>query len=77
MFDTKNYSKRKKNETNLISIGLNFSAGVALFFYFGYLADNYFQYKFIFKIIGLFLGIFGATYKLIKDVKKLDGREQN
>jgi F0F1-type ATP synthase assembly protein I len=75
MFDSKKYARKKGSESGLLSVGLNFSAGVGLFFYFGYLADNYFEHKFTFKLIGLMFGIFGATVKLLKDVKKLDERE--
>lgn len=75
MFNAKKYAQKKRSESGFLSVGLNFCAGVGLFFYFGYLADNYFDHKFTFKLIGLMLGIFGATVKLLKDVKKLDERE--
>ena len=75
MFDAKKYSQKKHSESGFLSAGLNFGAGVGLFFYFGYLADNFFEHKFTFKLIGLMFGIFGATVKLLKDVKKLDERE--
>ncbi len=72
MVNIKGYTKKKKNESNAMGLGLSFIAGVGIFFYFGHLADNYFSKQFTFKMIGLFLGIFGATVKLLKDVKKID-----
>jgi len=77
IFDAKKYAEKKRTETNAMTIGLNFAAGVGFFFYMGHLADNSLGYVFTFKLIGLFLGLIGATIKLIKDVRKLDGREQN
>jgi F0F1-type ATP synthase assembly protein I len=60
-----------------MSLGLNFVSGVVLYFFLGYYLDDYLNHQFTFKIIGLFLGLFGSTYKLIKDVKKIDGVQKN
>ena len=63
--------KSRKNQ-NVMAVGLNYVAGVAIFFWLGYLADEFFGTQFVYKLIGTFVGIFGSTFKLIKDTQKFN-----
>lgn len=76
-FDGKKYAEKKKNESGAMGLGLNYVAGVALFFFLGRLVDNHYDFKMTFQLVGLFLGLFGSTFKLLKDVKKLDDAKKN
>ena len=62
-----------RNESKMISVGIQFVASVFIFWYLGKLLDEYFQTKFI-QLFGLLFGIVGSITKLILVVKQLDDK---
>jgi F0F1-type ATP synthase assembly protein I len=55
-----------------LNIGYTLFGSVLFFAYIGYLIDSWFEKKPLFLIIGLFLGLFGGFYNMIKVLQQLD-----
>lgn len=55
-----------------LNIGYTLFGSILFFAYIGYLVDNWSGKKPLFLIIGLFLGLFGGFYNMIKVLQRLD-----
>jgi F0F1-type ATP synthase assembly protein I len=55
-----------------LNIGYTLFGSILLFAYLGYWVDKWSGQKPLFLIIGLFLGLFGGFYNMIKVLQQLD-----
>ncbi len=55
-----------------LNIGYTLFGSILFFAYLGYWVDKWFGKKPLFLIIGLFLGLFGGFYNMIKVLQQLD-----
>ncbi|MEJ2054379.1 MAG: AtpZ/AtpI family protein [Calditrichaceae bacterium] len=55
-----------------LNIGYTLIGSILFFGYVGYLVDKWTDLKPIFLIIGLFIGLFGGFYNMIKVIQKAD-----
>jgi len=55
-----------------LNIGYTLFGSILFFAYLGYWVDKWSGTKPLFLIIGLFLGLFGGFYNMIKVLQKLD-----
>lgn len=58
-------------------LGIQLSATIIIFLFAGLWLDKYFQTKFIFTLVFVFLGFAGVFYKIISVLKELDEEKKN
>ena len=73
----KNYAKQRNMKGKMISLGSNFIAGIGLLSFLGYKLDEYVgNKKYLYTLLGMFLGFFWGMYETYKIVV-FSNKEEN
>ena len=60
-----------------LNIGYFFIGGIGLFGYIGYKLDKYLEFKVLFLLLGLFLGLSLGFYNLFKVISNLENKSKD